>query len=63
MVQPRSIMNFAPVVKSFGSFLKKVMLGYVWLGVVMLQPCSLMNFVPVVKPFVSTFKVNFGYGR
>jgi len=33
MVQPWSIMNFAPLVKPFGSTLKKVVLGYVRLGV------------------------------
>jgi len=38
MVQPWSIMNFALVVKPFGSTFKKVVLGYVRLGVVMLQP-------------------------
>ena len=63
MVQPLSIMNFAPVVKPFVSTLKKVLLGYFRLGVVMLQPWSLMNFGPVVNPFVSTLKVSFGYGR
>ena len=32
MVQPWSIMNFGPVVKPFGSTLKKVVLGYISLG-------------------------------
>ena len=64
MVQPRSIMNFAPVVKPFDSTLKKVVLGYVRLGVVMLQRWSFMKFLPVVKPFVSILKkVNYGYVR
>jgi len=56
MVQPWAIMNFAPVVKPFGSTLKTVVLGYVMLGVVMLQPWSFMNFEPVNKLFDSTFK-------
>ena len=63
MVQPWSIMNFAPVVMPFGSSLKKFVLGYVRLGVVLLQPWSLMYFGPAVKPFVTTLKFSFGYGR
>ena len=56
MVQPRSIMNFGPVVKPFGSNLKKFVLGQVKLGVVMVHTWSNMNFGPVVKPFVSNLK-------
>ena len=57
MVQPWSNMKFGPVVNPFGSTLKKVVLGLVRGGVVMLQPCSIMNFGPVVKPFGSTLKM------
>ena len=50
-------MKFGPVVNPFGSTLKKVVLGLVRGGVVMLQPCSIMNFGLVVKPFGSTLKM------
>ena len=44
--------------------LKKVVLGYVRSGVVMLQRWSFMNFLPVIKPFVSILKkVSFVYVR
>ena len=56
MVQSWSIMNFARVIKLFGSTLKKVVLGQVGLRVVMVQPWSIMNFGPVVKLFGSTLK-------
>jgi len=61
MVQPWSMMNFAPVVKPFGSTLKKVVLDWVRLLVVMVQTWSNMNFGLVVKPFGSSLKkVRFG---
>ena len=61
MVQPWSIMNFGPVVNPFGSNLKKVVLVYVRLGVVLMPTWSIKNFGPVFKPFGSTLKkVRFG---
>ena len=56
MVQHLSIMNFRPVVRPFGSTLKKVVLGYVMLGVAVVEPCSIINFGPVFKRFGSTLK-------
>ena len=56
MVQPWSFINFGPVVKLFGSTVKKVGFVQVRLGVLMEQHCSIMNFGPVIKPFGSTLK-------
>ena len=56
MIHPWCIMNFGPVVKPFGSTLKKVRFGQFRLIVVMAQTWLIMKFRPVVKLLGSTFK-------
>ena len=46
MVKPWSDMIFGPLVNPFSSMLKKVVLGLVRGGVIMVKSCSIKNLVP-----------------